>query len=412
MKISCLHPSNLLLPNASVNQQKWSVIACDQYTSQPEYWQQAESIIAGAPSTYYITYPEIYLQEQHGRTDVIHSYMKEYLQKGVLEEQVHNGFILTERQTSTGIRIGLVGALDLEQYEFQENISAPVRATEGTITSRIPPRMAIRQSACLETSHVMVLLDDKKRQVIEPIYKERSNLRKLYDFELMLHAGHIRGYAIEGKTAALVEEQIALLQTSSHKAVIAVGDGNHSLAAAKAHWIQLKKHLSSEEQNNHPAKYALVEVVNLYSEAIMFEPIHRIIFDVGIESILHEFEEFLYQKGIKIIEGNEVVFLSKTGQTGYGLENIGDSLAVGIVQQFLDALTAKYHEIAIDYIHGDENVKFLVNREDKAVGILLLGLEKDKLFPSIQGGKVLPRKTFSIGEADDKRFYLECRKIV
>ena len=167
-------------------------------------------------STYYITYPEIHLQEQYGRTDAIHSYMKEYLQKGVLEEQVHNGFILTERQTSTGIRIGLVGALDLEQYEFQENISAPVRATEGTITSRIPPRMLIRQGACLETSHVMVLLDDKKRQIIEPIYKEKSDLRKLYDFDLMLHAGHIRGYAIEGRSAAPV--------SYTHLDITATGD--------------------------------------------------------------------------------------------------------------------------------------------------------------------------------------------
>lgn len=412
MKISCLHPSNLLLPSVSVNQQKWSVIACDQYTSQPEYWQQAESIIAGAPSTYYITYPEIYLQEQYGRTDAIHSYMKEFLQKGVLEEQVHNGFILTERQTSTGIRIGLVGALDLEQYEFQENISAPVRATEGTITSRIPPRMLIRKGACLETSHVMVLLDDKKRQIIETIYKEKSDLRKLYDFDLMLHAGHIRGYAIEGRSAALIAEQIALLQTSSDKAVMAVGDGNHSLAAAKAHWMQLKKNLSSEQQSEHPARYALVEVVNLYSEAIIFEPIHRIVFHADLEQVLDEFENFLHENNIDVCVGNDITFLSKTGRTGYHVESAGEAFAVGIVQQFLDKISDKLSKMTVDYIHGEENVRALLSREEEAVGILLNGIEKEKLFPAIQGGKVLPRKTFSMGEADDKRFYLECRKII
>jgi len=408
---ACFQKTNILLPNENYDAGKWAVVACDQYTSQPEYWENVEKITKDVPSTYNIVFPEVYLEEGDGRIQTIQSSMKKYMEEKVLEERVKDGFVLVERDTASGKRLGLVGALDLEQYEYKPGTKALVRATEGTIESRIPPRMRIRRGAELESPHVMLLVDDKERKLIEPLFENRESLRVVYDTELMLDGGHLKGYAVDGDKALDTEALLYQMEKESGGFFLAVGDGNHSLATAKACWDELKVGLSAEEREIHPQRYALVELVNLYSEALIFEPIHRVLFDVSAENLMDAFKASLQEQNMSWEEGNDVVFVIKDTKIAMGIGNKGDRLAVDVLQSFLDCYMEQNAEVKIDYIHGEDAVMQL-SLEDKNCGILLDAIDKYSLFPAIIAGGALPRKTFSMGEAFEKRYYMECRKIM
>ena len=304
---ACFLPADILLPDAAADFEKWAVVACDQFTSQPEYWRKAAEIVGDAPSTLNLVYPEAYLAEGDARIAAIRQAMEDYMRRGVLQTRVKDGFVLVRRVTESGERLGLVGRLDLEQYDFTPGTSAPVRATEGTILSRIPPRVRIRQGASIESPHAMMLIDDAAMRLIEPLADRE--LPKLYDTELMLGGGHIAGYAVEGELAARTAEQIARMQAESGGFFLAVGDGNHSLATAKACWEAIKPTLSDEARVDHPARFALCELVNLHSPALIFRPVHRVVFGAEIDALQSGFERYLRAHGMTLADGGEVTLV-------------------------------------------------------------------------------------------------------
>lgn len=402
--------ADILLPNKDTDLQKWAVIACDQYTSQPEYWKEVESFVAGAPSTLKLTLPEIYLSEAEKLTEEINENMKKYLADGTLTQAVKNGFIYVERRTSAGVLPGLLGALDLEEYDFREGTKPKVRATEGTILSRIPPREKIRENAVLELPHVLLLLDDAEKQLIEPLAAQKNSFRKLYDFDLMQNGGHVAGWAVEGETAEKLRGQLAELEEKAGEIFLATGDGNHSVATAKSCWEKLKTALASKEIENHPARRMLAEVVNLHSDAIVFQPIHRVLFGIK-EDIVEAFERWLELNGMSLMEGNEITFtFANGGEEEFAIDGRGKLMPLAVMQKWLDKYVAKNKYLSLDYVHGRANVDKIVS-ESGAVGIIFNAMDKTGFFPAIKAGGALPKKTFSIGNADDKRFYLEARKI-
>lgn len=402
--------TDILLPNKDADLQKWAVIACDQYTSQPEYWKEVESLVGDAPSALKLTLPEIYLGEAEQKTEEINENMKKYLADGTLTEAVSNGFIYVERQTSTGILPGLLGALDLEEYDFREGTKPKVRATESTILSRIPPREKIRENAVLELPHVLLLLDDAEKQLIEPLAAQRNSFRKLYDFDLMQNGGHVAGWAVEGEAAEKLRGQLAELEEKAGEIFLATGDGNHSVATAKSCWEKLKAGLTSKEIENHPARRMLAEVVNLHSDAIVFQPIHRVLFGIK-EDIVEAFERWLELNGMSLMEGSEITFtFANGGEEEFAIDGRGKLMPLAVMQKWLDKYVAKNKYLSLDYVHGRANVDKIVS-ENGAVGIIFNAMDKTGFFPAIKAGGALPKKTFSIGSADDKRFYLEARKI-
>lgn len=407
----CFKSGEILLPNEQVKVDKWAVVACDQYTSQPEYWHEAEKIVGNAPSTLNIIYPEVYLGEGDNRIANIQKYMKKYIDENILQSRIEDGFVLVERKTNSGKRLGLVGILDLESYDFTVGTNALVRATEGTIQSRIPPRVHIRKGATIEAPHVMLLIDDAKRQLIEPLYEQRQSLKKLYDTNLMLNGGTIVGYAIDGEKAQEVNSILAKMQVESNGFFLAVGDGNHSLATAKTCWNNIKVSLSVDEQKNHPARFALVELVNLHSEALIFEPIHRMIFNVNHNDMIDKFKLYIKSNAMEYSDGNDITFVFKGKETGLSLKGTNGRLPLDILQHFLDEYISQNIGIEIDYVHGEDALKSLSNKDNNC-GIRLGSIDKNTLFPAIKAGGVLPRKTFSMGEAYEKRYYMECRKIM
>ena len=404
-------PGEILLPRVGTDLSRWAVVACDQYTSQPDYWQAVEEYVGEAPSTLKIVFPEIYLSEGEARIRHIQAEMQSYLEGGTLQTAVRDGFVLVERTTPSGVRPGLVALLDLEQYDFLPGSKTLVRATEGTILERIPPRVKIRTGAPLESPHVMVLLDDPARTVIEPLLAERDQLRPLYDFELMQGGGHLRGWAVEGARVAGVADALEALLAQSDGLLAAVGDGNHSLATARQCWLNLRGTLSEAERATHPARYALVELNNLHAPALVFEPIHRVLFGVDAQAVREDFARWCASRGASVSEGGEIVWIDASGERGVRLENAPSPLPVAVLQAFLDEWLAGHSGAEIDYIHGADVVRSLAERPD-ALGILLQPIDKGSLFPAIRQGGVLPRKTFSMGEAFEKRYYMECRKIL
>ena len=407
---SCFLPADILLP-CGADWEKWAVIACDQYTSQPEYWEKAAALAGSGLSALNLVYPEVYLGEGGARTERICAAMRDYLDRGVLLEAVRGGYILVERETEHGTRLGLIGVIDLEAYDFTPGARARIRATEGTVLSRIPPRVRIRENAALECPHVMLLLDDAKSELIEPIAARSAELRKLYDFDLMLDGGHVRGYAVEGEMAAEVSRMIRAMEAERGDFFLAAGDGNHSLATAKTCWENIKAKLSADEAKRHPARYTLVEVVNLHDESLVFEPIHRIVCGAELNSLTAEFRSYLELEGMAAASSGDVVFFdARGGREALSICGLNGRLPVDVLQRFLDGFIARNPAFSIDYIHGAESVAELV-RDRGAVGILLNSIDKHALFPAIAAGGALPRKTFSIGEADEKRFYIECRRI-
>lgn len=403
-----LFPTNILLPKEE-DMNKWSVVACDQYTSQPEYWEDVKNIVADSASTYNLVLPELYLNEDgvDERIKNINSNMKNYVENGVFEEH-QNSFVHIERTLNNGkIRKGIVGAIDLENYKFEPGNTAMIRATEGTVLERIPPRVKVRENAYLELPHVMLLIDDKEDMVFKSI--DKSKLEKIYDFELMKESGHLCGWKITdcediaNKLAELYEKNFEQNNTMLY----AVGDGNHSLATAKACWENIKK--SGVDLENHPARYALVEIENIHDTALDFEPIHRIILNCDSDDLLNELNKYcgISEDGSENQQQISCVICGKSKKLY--ISNPTSNLAVGTLQNFLD----KYMEgknCEIDYIHGDDVVAEL-SMKDNSIGFLLPSMEKSDLFKTIVTDGILPRKTFSMGEACDKRFYVEARKI-
>ena len=401
---TCFAPADILLPADDETARFWPVVACDQFTSQREYWQELEKLVGDRPSALNIVFPEVYLDEGYGRIESIQRHIRDYLSRGVLTERVHDGFVLVERSTRSGVRIGLVGKVDLDCYDYTPESKALIRATEGTVISRIPPRVKIRQGAEVESPHVMLLCDDRERELIEPLYARRKELPKLYDLELLMGGGHLRGYAVTGELAKKTQDIIARQQSRSDL-YLAVGDGNHSLATAKTCWEQIRPGLTEAERKSHPARYALAELVNLHCEALNFEPIHRVLFNVDAGKLIDDFTS-----AVPWAEGEDIVFIHKGGRRGVKLTAAGDRLPVDVLQTFLDRWLEAHPETEIDYVHGSAALEEL-SVKDGNCGMALKAMDKNALFPAIIAGGVLPRKTFSMGEAEEKRYYMECRKI-
>ena len=414
-------PADILLPK---NQDftRWSVVACDQYSSEPEYWERAAELAGNAPSTLNIIFPEAYLNDGNddARIKRINETMEEYLKADIFEEY-KDSFIYVERTQPNGkVRHGIVGRIDLEFYEFSKGSQSAVRATEGTIISRIPPRQRIRKNAPLELPHILMLVDDREKTVVEPVTAKASELQVLYDFDLMQGGGHIKGMLLDEELKESVIKGLHGLEDRDEfdakygvkgkdVLVIAVGDGNHSLATAKTCWEEIKKTLSYEEQQNHPARFALVELMNLHDEALEFEPIHRVVFDVDPEQV----ELALYSYYPQIAEtdngGQKIVITYQGKEKTVYITDAPSNLAVGTLQKFLDEYLATSGG-EIDYIHGADVVRGLTEKPD-TIGFIVDGMEKNDLFTTVIKDGSLPRKTFSMGEAADKRFYLEAKKI-
>lgn len=409
----CFRAADILLPSSGVQLDKWAVIACDQHTSQPDYWKQTEHIVQDAASTLHMIYPEVYLgkedgkEEQKNRITEICRCMERYVREGIVTEQVVDGFVLVVRKTVAGERVGLVGALDLEQYSYAPDTRLPVRATEGTISERIPPRMKVREEAVLEVPHVMVLINDCKKSLVEWLYGKKEELPKLYDTDLMQGGGHVCGYKVEGSVAKETEKRICNLQKQAKDLLLVVGDGNHSLAAAKESWNRKKELLEESERETHPARYALVELVNVYSPALVFEPIHRVLYGVSGQTLFRQFQEYLAENNIPWAPGKDIIF---AGQEGIELVGRNRELPVAVLQKFLDEYLELHSEVQADYVHGKKEVCKIAG-QDGNCGILLQAMDKKDLFPAVRAGGVLPRKTFSMGEACEKRYYMECHRI-
>ena len=410
-----LRPARILLPAPSVPRETWACIACDQYTSEPEYWRKAFETAGDAPSALRLILPEVYLKDSAARIPVIHAAMAQYLKDGLLAPAVDPGFILCERTVPSGTRLGLVCAVDLEQYSFEKGSLPLVRPTEQTIASRLPPRLVIRRGAPVELTHIMILIDDPDRTVLEPLQARKDSLRKLYDFDLMMNGGHLKGWAVDSaEDLAQVDNAMNRLLDAlgADPLLLAVGDGNHSLATAKAYWNELREGLSEAERENHPARYALCEIVNIHDEALLFEPIHRVVTGTGAESLLADWQAYAAARGMTLdaAEGHAFTVVSADGDTAVTVGNPEGAIPCETVQKFLDDFLARHPEAEIDYIHGEQSLRTLAAAPG-AVGFLLPEIDKKSFFSDVKKLGVLPRKTFSMGEADEKRFYMEAKEI-
>ena len=402
-------PGTFLLPRPDANWTAWACVACDQYTSEPEYWQRVDTLVGHQPSTLRLILPECDLPAPPERIDAIHAAMRDAL--NVLHPGVTDGFVLLERTTSTGKRLGLVCCVDLEQYRY-DGAKTLIRPTEETVASRLPARLAVRNGAPLESSHVMLLLDDPQRTVIEPLYARRGQLSPLYDFDLMQQSGHARGWAVTSDAdkaaiaAALNRLKDAL---GADPLLFAVGDGNHSLATAKACYEEQKKGKTPEEYLALPSRYALVEVVNNHDDALQFEPIHRVLFGVDHEKFMEEFKKFYPNAHEGKGEGHVIEVCWNGHDDFVTVPDPKVQLAVGTLQAFIDEYLKQFGG-EVDYIHGDEVTRELGFKEGN-MGFLLPAMGKEQLFKTVMADGVLPRKTFSMGHAQDKRYYVEARKI-
>ncbi len=407
MRETGLNPAQILLPNTD-DMTAWSVVACDQFTSEIEYWEKLQAEVNGKRTTLDLILPEIYLDgKTEERIAKINKNIQAYLTEGVFKP-LDKGFILTIRKTPfVERRIGLIGAVDLEKYEYSKKSEALIRSTEGTIEERIPPRLKIRKDATVEFPHIMILFDDEKREIVEKLYENKDKLEKVYDFELNMGGGHIEGYyvsdynaVLEGFSKLLDNDRLIEKYGKDDKFAFAVGDGNHSLATAKAHWNNVKVTLSEEERKTHPARFALAEFVNIYDEGIYFEPIFRFVSGVNRA-------EFI--KGLKAIDGG-IMGIYDGEKVAW--EDGKNTLPQGIseVDAFIKGFIEK-NGGSVDYVHGEENLKKLVDKSGDTVGILFKKLDKKDLFKHVSNKGAFPRKTFSMGENVEKRYYLEGRKI-
>lgn len=427
--------SPILLPKAGVDLRRWAVVACDQFTSQPEYWQKVAQIAAEAPSTYHLILPEVFLGSpaEPEKLAAIQAAMQHYIQQNIL--QSYEGLILVERTVAGRTRHGLMLALDLEKYDFNTGSQTLIRATEGTILERLPPRIKIRQGAPLEVPHILVLIDDPTQSVIEPLIARKAVLKRVYDTELMLGSGHLNGFFIDD--LALEQQVMAALEKLADPAVFqqkygtnndqgvllfAMGDGNHSLATAKAIWDDMKHQVGPD----HPARYALVEIENVHDQGLIFEPIHRVVFAVNgnFQSAMrkywgdnfrllpqHNLEDMMRAVDQQTAAEQMFGVISATGYAVVGISSAESNLPVGALQSFLDDWQNQSGYAKIDYLHGTDVLDSL-GRHPGNLGFYLPGISKSDFFKTVILDGALPRKTFSMGEAIEKRFYMECRKIV
>lgn len=427
----------IYLPRPGIDLKKWAVVACDQYTAQPDYWEKVANFVGEAPSTLKLIFPEVYLNAADApqRIAAIQATMRTYLAEDILEP--HQGMVYVERTVDGKTRHGLMLCLDLEQYDYRKGTTSLIRPTEGTIIERIAPRVQIRQNAVLELPHILVLIDDPDQTVIEPIARQKIALKQLYQTELMFAGGFLEGYALD---PTLEEQVFTALETLAQPRVFArrygvgeetpvllfaVGDGNHSLATAKAVWEQLKPQASQD----HPARYALVEIENVHDTGILFEPIHRLLFGLRQDLSLALKERFGENLNLQSVQSREeMVQRVQQGQAGrqtVGLilggenptfavaefERPASNLAVGTLQAFLDRFLSQNGAESIDYIHG-EDVLIQLSSSPGRVGFYLPAMSKHALFETVIRDGVLPRKTFSMGEAHEKRYYMEARRIL
>ena len=418
----------ILLPPKGTDMYKWAVVACDQFTSQKEYWEEARRIIGDAPSTLDLILPEAWLgaQDEQERIARIKERMQEYLHNGTLVKQPQ-GFVLVERTAAGNTRHGLVMALDLEKYDYSKGSGTLIRATEGTIVERIPPRLRIREGAAVELPHILVLIDDPEETVIEPLTAQAEKLPLLYDTDLMLGGGHISGRLVSGEKEIMgvlealtaLSDKAAFEKKYGSKPVLlfAMGDGNHSLATAKANWEKIKATLPEEQREDHPARYALIELNNVHDKGIVFEAIHRNVFGIPgeklVEALLQKLRE---QNGGAEIgpeqapaggEKHVIPFYYGDKSGAFIVTEPAVQLAVGTLQNAIDAVLKELGG-EVDYIHGIDVVKELAQKPD-TTGFLLPDMEKSELFPTVVYDGALPRKTFSMGEAAEKRYYMEAR---
>jgi len=407
-------PADILMPKTD-KMEKWAVIACDQFTSDQAYWDRVRKNAEGAPSTINLILPEAELgtEKEAAHTATINATMAEYIQNDIFKTY-ENSLVYVERTLENGsIRKGLVGMVDLDAYDYSTGSTSAIRATERTVVERIPPRQRVRRNAPIELPHILMLCDDHRKVLIEPIAAKKDTLPKLYDFDLMEDGGHIAGWLVAGKD---VEEFNAVLtrytETVGEKyrdlpgvpMVFAVGDGNHSLATAKSCYEELKAQNPGVDLSNHPARYALVELENIHDDAQVFEPIHRVITKTDAKKLLRCISENACAEGGFPVKW----YIGKESGTIY-LDKSRSQLAVGALQGFLDEYL-KQNEGEIDYIHDDDELIRLADQEN-AIGFLLPAMEKSQLFRGVIADGILPRKTFSMGHAREKRYYLEGRKI-
>ncbi len=426
--------ADILLPRPGTDLSRWAVIACDQFTSQPDYWQAVAELVGDAPSTYHMILPEVMLgtPAETERIQTTQATMRRYLAEELFIRR--EGLLYVERSVAGKTRHGLMLALDLEHYDFNKGSQTLIRATEGTILDRLPPRIRIRQGAPLELPHILVLIDDPQKTVIEPIAAAAPGLPQIYDFELMLNSGHLRGWhvnnpALEAQAVRALEaladptffQQRYGVDDSKGVLLFAVGDGNHSLATAKSIWEQLKPQVGM----NHPARYALIELENVHDEGLEFEPIHRVLFDVKQDLHTALQAHFGNQLRIQPVENAQAMVTGVKAQTGteqafgivsaqgYAIAHIANptsNLPVGTLQSFLDTWMQAGGAGKIDYVHG-EDVLCELGQKPGHVGFYLPAMPKHDLFKTVILDGALPRKTFSMGEAIEKRFYMECRAI-
>lgn len=411
--------ADILIPQ-NVDMEKWAVVACDQYTGQPNYWKRVEENVGKADSTLKLILPEVYLEEPDSeeRIDKIHYEMNRILETDTLKEY-KDAIIYIERIQSDGkIRQGLIGMIDLEEYDYHKGSTSQVRATEATVIERIPPRIKVRQGAPLELPHIMILIDDENKSVIEPCETIKSTSESIYNFNLMENGGSIKGYVLDETLKKTVFAALDNLNDNTAfnekyningypTLLFAMGDGNHSLATAKEFYENLKRDNPDKDLSNHPARYALVEIVNLHSNALEFEAIHRIVTNVNTNDLVQKMTEKLDLRNEKS-EQSFTIILNGTEKTFF-VHKPTSQLTVGSLQEFLDVYL-KETNAKIDYIHGIDVVKSLAEQEN-SIGFILPDMKKSELFPTVIKDGALPRKTFSMGHAEDKRFYIECRKI-
>ena len=414
---NCFYPANILLPDfKKINGEKWATIACDQFTSEPEYWEAADSFVSDEPSALRLILPEVYLSESEERVPTINRTMEEYL-KNVLKEHKDTMIYVERTQPSGGVRRGIVGAVDLECYDYKKGSDSLIRATEGTVLERIPPRVAVRRNAKIELPHVMLLIDDPDKTVIEPISSAVNE--KAYDFDLMLGGGHIKGYFVKKEEIDRISEALTALcdvkrteeryKKGLAPLLFAVGDGNHSLASAKASYEEIKAEIGAEAAKDHPARYALCEVVNLHDSALDFEPIYRVMFGVDPIDVVNSLAEYA-ESVCGTAEPQNIKYIYGENTGNITVKKPSQQLTVGTLQSFIDEYISAHEGATVDYIHDEESARRLAAKEN-AVGFLFDGMTKDSLFLTVMLDGALPRKTFSMGHARDKRYYLEARVI-
>lgn len=416
-----MKPADILLPSGC-DMSKWAVVACDQFTSQPEYWAEVERTVGDAPSALRLILPESKLSDPNvaDHIDGINSAMNDYLARDLFRTYENSIFYIERVQSDGETRHGLVAAIDLEQYDYIPGSGSLIRATEGTVLERIPPRVRVRKDAPIELPHVMLLIDDPGKTCIEPITAQAAGMDPIYDFELMMRGGHLKGWQLSCQQIRQVAGALEALKSGEAMAekygvsgvaplLFAVGDGNHSLATAKTCYENLKKVTPQDQWADLPARYALVEIVNLHDESMKFEAIHRVLFGVDPEALLEDLKAYYPGAHEGRGEGHTIAYTHAGGSGFITVPQPKVQLAVGTLQNFLDSWL-KDHQGEVDYIHGDAITDELGAKPGN-IGFKLPAMGKHQLFKTVIADGVLPRKTFSMGHAEDKRYYVEGRRI-